>query len=160
VTVWKRSGVWFDAVVGKLEDQEEGTMTTFLERPALSEVRIIQFAIAAVFIVLGAWCVVAPESVVDLTVREEHRSRAPFLLVTIGAFGAQAVLGGVIVATTRFTRTTFLCLGLAILPFFVFDWWFFAVTPLFNELILLDVAGNVVFVALCVRGYIILAPKT
>jgi hypothetical protein len=125
---------------------------------ALDEARIIQLGIAAVFVVLGGWCVIAPQSVIDLTVREEHRSYTPLVLVTIGAFGAQAVLGGLIAATTRFTRGTFLWLGLAILPFFVFDWWFFAVTPLFNEFIMLDVVGNLAFVALCARGYVVSKP--
>jgi len=38
----------------------------------------------------------------------------------------------------------------------VFDWWFYAVEPIFNELILLDAAGNIIFIALCARGYVLL----
>lgn len=63
---------------------------------------------------------------------------------------------GLFAALSRFTRWTFLGFGLAVLPFFVFDWWFYAVEPIFNELILLDAAGNVIFIALCARGYVLL----
>jgi hypothetical protein len=120
---------------------------------SIPEVRRLQFAIAAVFLVLGGWCLVAPGSVIDLTVRPDYQRHDAFTLVAIGAFGAQAMLAGVFAAATRFTRTTFAAFGTAIVPFFGFDWWFYAVAPMFNELILLDVIGNVIFIALCVRGY-------
>ena len=92
----------------------------------------------------------------ELTVREPYRIDHPLVLVSLGAFGAQAVLAGLFAALSRFTRWTFLGFGLAVLPFFAFDWWFYAVEPIFNELILLDAAGNVAFMALCARGYILL----
>lgn len=119
-----------------------------------NETLLIQFGIASVFIVLGAWCVVAPQSVVELTVRPAYRDETPLLLIAIGAFGAQAMLAGLIAAVTRFSRASFLWLGAAILPFFVFDWRFFAVVPVFNAWILVDAVGNAAFIALCIRGYV------
>lgn len=112
----------------------------------------VQWLIAAVFVGLGAWCLVAPGSVVDLVVREEHASHEPLVLVCIGAFGAQACLAGLFAALSRFTQMTFLAFGVALLPFFAFDWWFYKIEPLFNELIAIDVAGNVIMLALCARG--------
>lgn len=119
----------------------------------LREARGWQLLIALVFVGLGAWCLVAPMTVIDLTVRPAHQNDLRLTAITIGAFGAQAVLVGLVCATSRFTDRTFLALGIAMLPFFVFDWWFYAVEPLFNGLILLDVAGNLVMLAACLRGW-------
>lgn len=122
----------------------------------MAEARRLQYAIAAVFLVLGGWCLVAPQSVIDLTVREPYRIDHPLVLISLGAFGAQAMLAGLFAALSRFTRWTFLGFGVAVLPFFAFDYWFYAVEPVFNDLILLDAAGNVIFLAACARGYFLL----
>lgn len=116
----------------------------------------IQVAIAAVFLGLGGWCLVHPSSVIALTVRPEYRTDHLLVQVALGAFGAQAMLVGILAAFATFTRRTFLAFGLAVLPFFGFDVWFYFVVPLFNWLILLDVAGNVALVGLCWRGYAVL----
>jgi hypothetical protein len=117
----------------------------------------IQRLIATVFFVLGGWCLVAPGSVIALTVRPEHQSNTLLALVTMGAFGAQACIAGLFAALSRFTHRTFAAYGISLLPFLVFDWWFYAIKPLFNELILLDVVGNVIMMALCWRGYRLLS---
>lgn len=126
----------------------------------ITEARRLQVAIAAVFFALGGWCVVAPGSIVALCVRPEYQTDNALTLITMGAFGAQAMLAGVFAAFSQFTQRTFAAYGAAIVPFFVFDWWFFAVVPVFNELILLDVLGNVIFIAISVRGYLVLGDKT
>ena len=118
-----------------------------------AEARRWQMLIAAVFLGLGAWCLVAPMSVIELSVRPDHQNDLPLTAVTMGAFGAQAVLVGIVSATARYTARTFLALGIAMLPFFVFDWWFYGVEPMFNELILIDFAGNVAMLAACLRGW-------
>lgn len=119
----------------------------------MDDVRHIQRAIAVVFLGLGGWCLVNPSSVIALTVRPEFRGEGTLLLLSLGAFGAQAMLVGILAAFATFTRRTFLAFGLAVLPFFGFDVWFYFVVPLFNALILLDVAGNIALVALCWWGY-------
>ena len=116
-------------------------------------VRNIQWSIGAVFFILGGWALLAPQSVIDLTLLPQYRIGTPILPFTIACFGAQAVLSGLFATFSRFTRTTFLAYGLALLPFFVFNWWFTFVDPVFTMLGLLDAVGNVVMLALCVIGW-------
>jgi hypothetical protein len=114
---------------------------------------LIQRLIAAVFLVLGGWCLVAPGMVADLCLTPEWRGDDPVIPILIGCFGAQAVLAGLFAWFSRFTRTTFLVYGIAVLPFFVFNVWFYAVVPVFNAFILLDAAGNVIMLTLCILGW-------
>lgn len=123
---------------------------------AQKEALLLQRLIAAVFLILGGWCLVSPSSVMALTVRPEFQSFEPVTMLTLAAFGSQAVLAGLFAAFSRFTRTTFAVYAIALLPYFVFNYWFYAVTPMFNELMLLDAAGNVIMLALCMRGWWIL----
>jgi hypothetical protein len=116
-------------------------------------VRFIQWAIAAVFFVLGGWALIAPQSVIDLAFLPEYRVGTPVLPFAIACFGAQAMISGLFAAFSRFTRTTFLAYGLALLPFFAFNWWFTFVDPVFTTVGLLDAAGNAIMLALCVVGW-------
>ena len=115
--------------------------------------RTAQSLIAAIFLILGAWCLVAPQTVLDLGLRPDFQSGAAVVPIFVACFGAQAMLAGLFAATAIFTRLTFLLYGLALLPFFLFDYWFFAVVPMFNEFILLDAAGNAVMLVLCWIGW-------
>lgn len=125
---------------------------------AAARARRLQYAIAIVFAGLGGWCLVAPGSVIALTVRPDFQTDHPLAILSIGAFGAQAVLCGLFAGLSIFTRQTFLAYGLALLPFFVFDWWFYYKEPVFNGLILLDAAGNIVMLGLCAWGWRLLRP--
>ena len=116
-------------------------------------VRQIQWAIAAVFFVLGGWALLAPRSVIELTLLPEYRAGTPILPFAIACFGAQAMIAGLFAAFARFTRATFLAFGIALLPFFVFDIWFTLVDPVFTSLGLLDAVGNAIMLALCVIGW-------
>ncbi|MEQ8934731.1 MAG: hypothetical protein RIE56_02935 [Amphiplicatus sp.] len=122
------------------------------------EARLMQYLIASVFLTLGGWCVIAPASIIHLGIRPQYQTDALIALVAIGAFGAQAILAGLFAAFSIFTRRTFFIYGAALLPFFVFDWWFYAKVPLVNELMLIDVTGNLAMLAMCVRGYRALRP--
>ena len=113
----------------------------------------IQWAIAAVFFVLGGWALLAPGSVIDLTLLPHYRTGTPILRFAIACFGAQAVLSGLFAAFSRFTAATFLAFGIALLPFFAFDLWFTAIDPVFTRLGWLDAVGNVVMLGLCVAGW-------
>ena len=115
--------------------------------------RTAQGLIAAIFLVLGAWCLLAPQMVLDLGLRPDFRTEAAVVPVFVACFGAQAMLAGLFAATAIFTRRTFLFYGVALLPFLVFDYWFFAVVPMFNEFILLDLIGNLFMLALCWIGW-------
>lgn len=115
-------------------------------------VRAIQWAIAAVFFILGGWALFWPQGVIDLTLLPQYRNGA-ILPFAIGCFGAQAMISGLFAAFSRFTRATFLAYGIALLPFFAFNWWFTFVDPVFTMLGLLDAVGNVIMLALCVIGW-------
>ncbi len=116
-------------------------------------VRRIQWGIAAVFFVLGGWALIGPRSVIDLTFLPEYREGGRILPFAVACFGAQAMISGLFAAFSRFTRATFLAYGVALLPFFAFNWWFTFVDPVFTSLGLLDAVGNVVMLALCVVGW-------
>jgi hypothetical protein len=116
-------------------------------------VRRIQWGIASVFFLLGGWALLAPRSVIDLTLLPEYRVGTPILPFAIACFGAQALIAGLFAAFARFTRATFLAYGIALLPFFAFDWWFTLVDPVFTSVGLLDAVGNVVMLVLCVVGW-------
>lgn len=115
--------------------------------------RTARLLLSLVFLSLGSWALLAPGLAVELTIRQQYQSDARLVTVLMGAFGAQAVLSGLFAALGRFTRTTFLAYGLTLPAFFVFNWWFFAVEPLLAPLGLLDAAGNVVMLALCIVGW-------
>ncbi len=57
-------------------------------------------------------------------------------VLMIGCFGAQAVLGGLFIWFSVWTRTTFLVYALALLPFFWFNYWF-----VYEVLLLASTAG-------------------
>lgn len=115
--------------------------------------RTIQLALASVFFVLGGWCLVSPTSVLDLAITPEYRSDAPIVPVLMGAFGAQALIAGLFAAFSRFNKATYVAYGLALLPFFLFDYWFYFVEPMLTKVGLLDAVGNAVMLLMCALGW-------
>ena len=115
--------------------------------------RQCQLLLAAVFLGLGTFCLAAPAVVLELAIRPQYRSNSELERLLMGCFGAQACLAGLFAATSRFTRTTFLAYGLALLPFFWFNWFFYVRRPMLTEFGLLDGLFNVFMLALCVVGY-------
>jgi hypothetical protein len=114
--------------------------------------RNLQLGIGAVFFILGGWALLSPRTVIDLTFLPQYRVGTPILPFAIQCFGAQAILGGLFATFSRFVRATFIAYGIALLPFFVFDWWFTFVDPVFTKLGLLDAAGNAIMFAFCALG--------
>ena len=114
---------------------------------------LAQRLIAVPFLVLGAWCLFLPDMVTRLAFRPDHYQPGTATSLMIGCFGAQAVLSGLFAAFSRFTRTTFLAYGIALLPFFWFNYWFVFEVPVLNEWMLLDFGANVAMLILCVLGY-------
>jgi hypothetical protein len=115
--------------------------------------KTVQYLLASIFIALGGWCLVWPQSVLALAITPEYQSDAPIVPILVACFGAQAVLAGIFAAFSIFTRRTFLAYGIALLPFFVFDYWFYAVEPMLTEIGLLDAVGNVIMLWLCWIGW-------
>lgn len=116
-------------------------------------VRQIQIGLAAVFFVLGGWALLAPQNVIEMTILPQWISGDRLAVFAVGCFGAQAWLAGLFIAFSRFTAATFLAYGIALLPFFVFNWWFTFVDPIFNTLGLIDAVGNILMLGLCIYGW-------
>src|SRR3990170_2585977 len=120
---------------------------------------LAQRLIAVPFLVLGAWCLVLPEMVERLAVRPEFYHGSPTTALFIGCFGAQALLSGLFAFFSRFTRMTFLVYGIALLPFFWFNYWFVFQVPILSEWMALDFAANAGMLVMCVVGYLKSAPE-
>ncbi len=116
-------------------------------------VRTIQYLLAGVFFILGGWCLVSPSSVMALAIRPEYQSDAPIVPILLGAFGAQALIAGLFAAFSEFTKRTFIAYAVALLPFFLFDYYFYAVEPMLTLVGMLDAVGNVVMLVLCFAGW-------
>lgn len=113
----------------------------------------IQFFIALVFFVLGGWAAFLPQHVIDTVFLAEYREGGRLLPFAIACFGAQALLSGLFAAFSRFTALTFLVYGIALLPFFAFNYYFTFHDPVFTSMGLLDAAGNVIMLSLCYVGW-------
>ena len=115
--------------------------------------RTAQFMIAAVFLVLGGWCLFAPASVIELGITEAYRDSAYLTRFTMACFGAQAVLFGVMALVTRWSAASFAVFAAALLPFFAFNYWFHYEVPVLTSIGMLDFVGNVTMLALAVLGW-------
>jgi hypothetical protein len=115
--------------------------------------RTAQSLLASVFFVLGGWGLVAPNMVLSLAFTPAYQSDAPVVPILVACFGAQALLAGIFAAFSTFTRRTFLAYGIALLPFFLFDYWFYAVEPMLTKVGLLDAVGNIIMLWLCWVGW-------
>jgi len=115
--------------------------------------RTAQFMIAAVFLVLGGWCLFAPASVIELAITEAYRDSAYLTCFTMACFGAQAVLFGVMALVTRWSAASFAVFAAALLPFFAFNYWFHYEVPVLTSIGMLDFVGNVTMLVLAVLGW-------
>jgi hypothetical protein len=115
--------------------------------------RLCQFAIAAVFLVLGGWALVAPGSVIALALTEPYRDTGFILRFAIACFGAQAVMFGIMALVVRWSSRAFATFAVMLLPFFVFNWYFHYEVPVLTSIGMLDFAGNVVMFAACIVGW-------
>jgi hypothetical protein len=115
--------------------------------------RTAQSLIAAVFLILGGWCLFAPASVIDLAFTEPYRDIGFINRFTIACFGSQAVLFGLMALVTRWNARSFAVFALLLLPFFGFNYWFHYKVPVLTSIGMLDFAGNVTMLVLAVLGW-------
>lgn len=113
----------------------------------------IQFFIALVFFILGGWALFFPEHVIETVFLPEYRESGRAMPFMMACFGAQAYLAGLFAAFSRFTSTTFLAYGIALIPFFIFNYYFTFHDPIFTFMGLIDAIGNIVMLVLCYIGW-------
>jgi hypothetical protein len=114
----------------------------------------VQKALALVFLLLGGWCLLFPATVEALVIRPEYYVGNATSGLFVACFGAQAMLGGTVIYTSRFLPRTFLVFGLlASVPFFGFNYYFYFIKGMFTDWMLLDFAGNLAILALSLLGY-------
>lgn len=113
-----------------------------------------QYLLASIFLGLGSFACFWPGVVETICIRPEFRVDTDLSRLFIACFGAQAILCGTVILTSRFTPMTFLVFGLiGSVPFFVFNAWFYFVTEIFTEWMLLDFAGNFGILLCGLMGY-------
>lgn len=115
--------------------------------------RIAQAMIAAVFLGLGGWALLAPANVIDLALTEPYRDSSFIMQFSVACFGAQAVLFGLMTLVVRWRARGFLAFAVLLLPFFVFNWYFHYEVPVLTSIGMLDFAGNVTMLVLAIIGW-------
>jgi len=115
--------------------------------------RTAQFLIAAIFLILGGWCLFAPTSVIELAFTEAYRDTSFINRFTIACFGSQAVLFGLMALVTRWNARSFVVFAVLLLPYFGFNWYFHYEVPVLTSIGMLDFAGNVTMLALAILGW-------
>ncbi len=113
----------------------------------------IQRLIALPYFVLGGWCLFAPHMVERLMINPAYQHLSVTSALFTGCFGAQAVLGGVFIWFSRFTRATFLAYAIALLPFFGFNYYFVYELPILNRWMSLDFGANAAMFMLSLWGW-------
>lgn len=114
----------------------------------------IQKLLGCIFLSLGLWALLFPGMVESFVLAPEHLVGTLASAVFIGCFGAQAVLCSVLIFTTTFSARTFLIFGLVgSIPFFVFNYYFVFVLPVFSNWMLIDFVGNLGILGCGVAGW-------
>ena len=121
--------------------------------PAMKAITI-QYLLGAIFLLLGLWALLFPGSVERMAIAPPYYIGNYASAVLIGCFGAQAVLCATLLFSATFTARTFLVFGLiASLPFFVFNYYFVFVVPVFTQWMVLDFVGNLGILACGLAGW-------
>jgi hypothetical protein len=114
----------------------------------------IQRSLALIFIGLGGWCLLFPLTVEALVFKPEFFMGNSTSQLLMGCFGAQAVLAGIIIFTSKFAPRTFLIFGLfGSIPFFIFNYYFYFIEAMFTDWMLLDFVGNIGILTCGILGY-------
>ena len=114
----------------------------------------VQYFLGSIFLILGSWALFFPAHVEKLGFSEEYYIGTISSSVLLSCFGAQAVLCSVLIFFSKFTQRTFLVFGFAgSIPFFVFNYYFVFVIPVFNKLMVIDLLGNMGILACGILGW-------
>ncbi|MEO9601148.1 hypothetical protein [Parasphingorhabdus sp.] len=113
----------------------------------------IQYFIALVFFLAGGWAAFFPQHVIDTVFVPEYRQNGGLLPYLICCFGIQELLLAVFAAFSRFSSVTFLVYGVALLPFFAFNFYFIFYDPVFSNIGTLIAVSNAIMLMLCYIGW-------
>jgi len=119
--------------------------------------RTPQIVMGACWTAMGAACVVFPEQVLRLSLSpkvlpEGKKEKDPSLQLMTQCFGAQAVMCGILLCSSKLDSRGYAIWGLALLPFFWFDYSFWKRGTLTTFGAAGDLAGNLVFMACSAVG--------
>jgi hypothetical protein len=116
--------------------------------------RHVQTLLGLIFLALGGWVLLFPGQVEALALNPDYAIGTRTSRVLIACFGAQAVLCGTVIVSSRFAARTFLLFGLlGSLPFFLFNYYYVFVVPIFSRWMMLDVLGNAGILVLGLVGW-------
>ena len=115
-----------------------------------------QSVMGGAFTMMGVTTMLFPRQILELSFNKRFLSdlsptKSETLLTS--CFGAQASLCGMLILSSTFTKKTYKYFGIAILPFFVFDYYFWQIEALTTFGAVGDLAGNVLFSLCCYFGY-------
>lgn len=114
----------------------------------------MQRTLAFIFLGLGAWPLLFPGTVESLGLQPDYFVGNDTSRLLLQCFGAQAILVGTVILSSRFVPRTFLIFGVvASVPFFGFNYYFCFVRGMFTEWMLLDFVGNLFILGCGLLGY-------
>jgi len=114
----------------------------------------IQRTLAFIFLGLGAWPLLFPGTVEALGLRPDYFVGNDTSRLLLQCFGAQAILVGTVILSSRFVPRTFLVFGIVgSVPFFGFNYYFYFIRGMFTDWMLLDFVGNVLILGCGLLGY-------
>lgn len=105
-----------------------------------------------IFLFMGGACVVAPGALLHLSLTKPPPLDDAATLLIFQCFGAQACLCGLLLLTARMDARAFKAWTMAMLPFLVFDAYFYQNGMLTTFGAVGDCAGNILFIAVSCHG--------
>lgn len=121
-----------------------------------------QFLMGTVFTGMGVATMVFPQIVTELSFNKEFLGKegvTPPLKLAMQCFGSQASLCGLLILSSKFTSRTYRNFGLAMIPYFIFDFQFWRNGALTNFGAAGDAIGNTIFASCCFLGHCLLVDK-
>ena len=109
-----------------------------------------------VFSGMGLATMFFPETVLKLSFKKEFLGTEGITSANkliIQCFGSQASLCGLLILSTKFTAESYRNFGLAMIPYFIFDLYFWQKGALTAFGAVGDAFGNMIFSACCYIGY-------
>ena len=120
------------------------------------DIERIQLVMGSVFTGMGLVTMLFPTTTAELSLRKEFLGNdgvTPAVKLIMQCFGSQASLCGLLILSSKFTAKTYRNFGLAMIPYFIFDYHFWRIGALSTFGAVGDAVGNIIFSACCYAGY-------